>query len=283
MRRSSAFTLIELLVVVAIISLLISILLPALGQARAEAQATACLGTTRGLAMAELMYAQGNGERLTPITNPDIEVNVLDHWRADQSPTNTPHWGDVLVDGEYASAKGFGCASDRGDVTAGRERMSYGYNNMFFRQARPHQWGGCDRETCDRERQHGSAGCGYYGPRLYSDILSPNKIVMIADTIAASEHYALWNFPCTGSIRHHQDTGLPATWSASYAYCDGHAAHLTWGEQFGEPFDPNLPPNASYDTMRIDANLVNSAGFAFQGWNTTHVEDAFPQFAGWVE
>jgi len=275
--RPAGFTLIELLVVIAIIALLVSILVPSLKSARELARNVICTSGTRGLAAAQIVYAGENDSRLPPITNPYFGQNILDCWVLDSQPTNVPLWGDILVVDGYAGVGAFACPSDTSKPHAGRECLSYGYNNMFFRQARPNYWGGCDRDSGTPGTQ-GSAGFGYYGPALGKDIRSPTKIVLLGDTVSASEHFALWNFPCTGAIRHNY-AGPPEKWAASYAYCDGHAEFLTWEGQFGKPFDPLLPPNV------IDSNLTNCAdlGRAFQGWVTADVEAAFPQFAGWVK
>ena len=62
--RNTHFTLIELLVVIAVIAILASMLLPALNKARDRAKRTPCLGQTRELNNALLMYAGDSGDML---------------------------------------------------------------------------------------------------------------------------------------------------------------------------------------------------------------------------
>lgn len=62
----SGFTLIELLVVIAIIAILAAMLLPALAKAKQRAQAMQCMSNQRQLALAWIMYAGDNQDRLPP-------------------------------------------------------------------------------------------------------------------------------------------------------------------------------------------------------------------------
>jgi len=61
---AAGFTLIELLVVISIIALLMAVLLPALNKAREHGKRAACLSNLRQLAIAWIMYAQANDDKL---------------------------------------------------------------------------------------------------------------------------------------------------------------------------------------------------------------------------
>ena len=64
MNKQKAFTLIELLVVVAIIAILMAILMPALQRAREQGKRAACLNNLKQLALAWIMYADENDDKI---------------------------------------------------------------------------------------------------------------------------------------------------------------------------------------------------------------------------
>jgi prepilin-type N-terminal cleavage/methylation domain-containing protein len=107
MDRRKAFTLIELLVVIAIIAILMAILMPALKRAREQGQRAACLSNLKQLALAWILYADENDDRV-------VSSEAGGSWRS--------QYGEPWVGVTWARSTFFSTANlrARGDATTGR-------------------------------------------------------------------------------------------------------------------------------------------------------------------
>jgi prepilin-type N-terminal cleavage/methylation domain-containing protein len=98
--KKRAFTLIELLVVVAIIALLLAVVTPALRKAKEYSKRIICTSNVRQTGIALKIYAEGNDNKVIPLTTPSgVVVKESDSNRQ-------PHWGVVAFNDNYRDSTG---------------------------------------------------------------------------------------------------------------------------------------------------------------------------------
>ena len=153
--HKAGFTLIELLVVIAIIAILAAMILPALARAKQKTQGIYCMNNTKQLAIAWIMYAGDNDDRLVynrdggNVGKTQNDAAWVGGW-LDFNASNTDNtnktlltdrnrwpWGAFL--GTYIkSPETFKCPADRATVSWGPRVRSISMNNHVGEKSR--QW-----------------------------------------------------------------------------------------------------------------------------------------------
>lgn len=213
------FTLIELLVVIAVIAILAGLLLPVLSQSKGRAQGVMCLGNTKQLTLAWMLYEQDNDD--TFINNHGVGEtkgsrnnwvnNVLD-WGTTDDNTNLL----LITQAKLApycnrSAAIYKCPADRSLAENGPRTRSMSMNAMVG-------------DTGILSNRFNPA---YLQFRKSADLIDPSGIFVFVD-----EHPDTINDGFFVNNLDGESWGnLPASYhngAASFSFADGHTESHRW-------------------------------------------------------
>ena len=210
-RQRRGFTLIEILVVISIISLLIGISVPALSRARENARRAKCLSNVRQLRVALQMYADSHDGRVPPR---DYDEGAV--------------WVDRL-EPYYANRKLLRCPTDRGKVDV--SYLMNGFIDYFVLHSFRGNW----------DEFFGAYKTGGFQAVRLSDIPKPAETITIGEKRADSDDDAYMDiWPAQYGSDHltevahgkHRSGGNERNGGSNYAFADGSARFLRYGEAF---------------------------------------------------
>lgn len=205
------FTLIEILVVISIISVLIGISIPALSKARENAKRTRCLSNVRQLQIALQMYADTHDGR---VPSRDYDQGAV--------------WVESM-ESSYRDRKLLRCPSDHRDTE--HSYLLNGFIDYFV----VHSFNGNWDEFFGAYKSGGFAGI------KLSNIPKPAQTITLGEKRADSEGDAYMDIwpPQYGSdhlteVAHgkHRIGGEERNGGSNYAFADGSARYLKYGEAF---------------------------------------------------
>ena len=215
-RRGRAFTLIELLVVIAIIAVLAALLMPALASAKESARRTTCLNNLRQLSFAHLIYADDNEGVFFPRTlNPAWMTGLLDGYqdvRLLHCPTDDPYPAHFLAKPEFPADN------------APRSYLINGWNDYFLTVL----------DTNDfKKYMNGTLNRGM----AEAVVRESSETIVFGEKETRSTHIYMDFTQGKGNdieeinqARHSTGTGNSRSGGSNYAFCDGSARFLRFGQ-----------------------------------------------------
>jgi prepilin-type N-terminal cleavage/methylation domain-containing protein/prepilin-type processing-associated H-X9-DG protein len=259
-QRRQAFTLIELLVVIAIIAILAGLLLSALSTAKAHGLSTSCLNNLRQLQISYQSYADSNADTLADNSVDSAEAGTNAWIHGNVQRFSADYTNDILKGVFYPFNQSTGiyrCPASRAfvhDLVGAPVLHNRSYSISVWLNNN-----------------------NFAGPKRFSDIKAPSKILVFIDENAVSiDNGAIgiyshpspnyWNLPAN---RHSKGCNL--------SFADGHAEHWRWTGDYMNEDNQQFNADDTH-TQRPDSevNPANKAPSDSDDPDAARLLDAIP-------